>query len=85
MNESMILTAAGLGLIVNTLTVLGVAWAGGGLLGKLGKAVEYLGGEVKLSRIERTEQARVLERVVGALDGLEQRVEHLERVDERRL
>ena len=85
MNESMILTAAGLGLIVNTLTVLGVAWAGGRLLGKLEQAVDYLGDEVKLSRTERTEQARVLERVVGALDGLEQRVEHLERVDERRL
>ena len=84
MTDPTIIVAAALGLIVNTLAVLGVAWAGGRLLGKLEKAVEVLGEEVRLSRIDRIDQGKVMERVVTSLDALEQRVEHLERVNERR-
>lgn len=73
-----ILAAAAVGLIVNTLAVLGVAWKGGHILGKMETSVETLSDEVSKLRERRHDDANLLTRVVAQLDDIERRVSHLE-------
>lgn len=63
-----VILAAAIGLVVNTIAILGVAWKGGHLLGRLQTVVETLSGEVTKLREWRHESA-----------GLETRLEFLER------
>jgi uncharacterized protein YoxC len=74
-----ILGAAAVGLIVNTVAILGVALKGGRILGRMETSVEGLTEEVKELRRGRTENAQLITRAVAQLDDLERRVEHLER------
>ena len=73
-----ILAAAAVGLIVNTIAVLGVAWKGGHILGRLEQSVNTLATEVVTLRQRGHEHANILTRVVAQLDGLERRVEVVE-------
>lgn len=80
-----VLVAAALGLIVNTLVVLGVAWKGGGLIERLNSAVSFLSNSMKtlseeVAGLRRTveENATILTRTVVQLDGLERRTSELE-------
>ena len=78
-----ILAAAAIGLVVNTLAVLGVAWKGGHILGRLEASVNNLSTEVVTLRQRGHEHANVLTRVVAQLDGLEARVQNLEENNRR--
>ena len=78
--------AAAIGLLVNTLAVLGVAWRGGRLLGRMETSLETqtkntgdLTNELRLSRVASVEQAEILARMVAQVDAIEQRVGRLER------
>jgi len=85
-NASAIMFAvAVVGLIVNTLAVLGIAWKGGYFNGQIVKSIEGLGkniedlkAEVGLLRSWREENTGIVSRVVAQLDNLERRVGHLE-------
>jgi hypothetical protein len=63
----LVVLAAAIGLIVNTITILGVAWRGGQLLGRLQQVVDTLGTEVTRLRDWRHDH-----------DNVEQRVKYLE-------
>lgn len=69
---------ATLGLIVNTLAVLTIAWRGGRILGSLETTMGTLSTEVHTLRETRDDHAGILSRVVGQLDDLERRVGRLE-------
>lgn len=73
-----VLAAAAVGLIVNTLVVLGVALKGGRLLGAMETSVTTLSEEVGKLRERRHDDAQMLTRVVVQLDDLERRVARLE-------
>ena len=80
-----ILGAAALGLIVNTLTVLGVAWTGGRFLGRIETTMGSLATEVAALRTSRdshdhlaNEHAKLLERVTVQVEHLEERVQRIE-------
>jgi len=73
-----ILLAAAVGLIVNTMAVLGVAWKGGHVLGRMEESVGRLSEEIHTLREARHDHANVLARVVANLDDIERRVERLE-------
>lgn len=66
------------GFILNTLALLGIAWAGGRILGKLETTMGSLSNEVHGLRTTRDEHIGILARVVGQLTALEQRVGYLE-------
>lgn len=78
MNDYVVLAAAALGLIVNTLAVLAIAWRGGRLLGRMDQSMVTLSEEVRLLRVSGAETSSTMARTVAQLDGLERRVEHLE-------
>ena len=80
-----ILGAAALGLIVNTLAVLGVAWRGGRFLGHIETTMGSLATEVAALRKSRDdhdhlshEHAKLLERVAVQVEHLEERVARIE-------
>ena len=80
-----ILSAAALGLIVNTLTVLAVAWKGGRFLGHIETTMGSLATEVTALRRSRDEhahlsqeQARLLERITVQVEHLEERMQRVE-------
>lgn len=84
-----ILIAAAVGLVTNTIAVLGIAWKGGIVLGQMQQSLLSVSGDMggiseemgKLG-ILQMETARTLERTSTRLDGLEGRVERIEqRVD----
>lgn len=60
--SSIILAAACFGLVINSLVVLGIAWRGGHILGRMEGAMDTM--------------ASGLERVVKELDELEKRFNH---------
>lgn len=76
--QAVVIAAAALGLIVNTLAVLGVAWKGGNLLGRMDSSIGVLSAEVGKLRDARTLDTEILTRAVAQLDALEQRVQLLE-------
>lgn len=69
---------AAVGLFVNTLAVLAIAWRGGRILGSLETTMGTLTSEVRDLRTTRDDHMGILSRVVGQLDDLERRVGHLE-------
>lgn len=73
-----VLSAAAVGLLVNTLAVLGIAWRGGRVLGKMETSLESIATEVKLARQMRERMTEIITRAVAQLDDLERRVERLE-------
>lgn len=77
MNSSpsyVILIAAAVGLVVNTIAVLGVSWRGGRLLGHIDGTLERFAGELDGLR----DVPQVLARAVTQLENLEHRVRRLE-------
>lgn len=83
MTDQVILLAAAVGLVVNTLAILAVAWGGGRVLGKLETAVGILSDEVRSLRESRHEQSNLVQRAITTLDNLERRVERLEAATDR--
>lgn len=75
---TIVLFATGVGLLVNTLAVLGIAWRGGRILGRLETTMGTLSDEVRILRATRDDHTGILSRVVGQLDDLERRVGRLE-------
>ena len=73
MNPTLVVIVAAIGLIVNTIAILGVAWKGGHILGRLEQAVSTLASEVGTLREWKHGQS-----------GLPTRLEWLERESERR-
>lgn len=81
-----IVGAAVLGMIVSTISVFGVVWKGGNLLGEMRASLQTFSGNVTqlsnqlgvlgLSTIENT---KAIERTAAFLDALDGRVERLER------
>ena len=79
MNQGLlILAAATLGLIVNTLAILAVAWRGGRVIGMMTSTLDQLSVEVRTLRETRNEHDRIIARTVVQLDDLERRVSRLE-------
>lgn len=78
MSDYLLLGAAACGLIVNTMAVLGIAWKGGQLLGRMDQTMDGLSEEVRMLRITRDEHSTGLARAVAMLDGLESRINRLE-------
>ena len=75
----LVLAAAAIGLIVNTIAVLGVALKGGRILGRMETSVDILSAEVGMLRERRHEDAQILTRVVTQLTEVERRQETSER------
>ena len=75
---ALILVAAAVGLAVNILAILGVAVAGGRILGRLETSLTTLATEVQSLRTSRHDHGDLLQRVVAQLDDLERRVGRIE-------
>ena len=80
-----ILLSAAIGLIVNTLAVVGVAWKGGHLLGQMQESLRQfsddmgtLHADIITLRGQSVENAQLIARTVATLDALEERVHRLE-------
>ena len=87
MNPSLVIVAASvLGCIVSTISVFGVVWKGGTLLGEMRQSLQSFSGNVQqltsqlgvlgMSTIENT---KAIERTTAHLDALDGRVSRLER------
>lgn len=72
--ETLILAATVLGLFLNAIAVLGIAWRGGNILGRLDTTMEQLGADMLVLQ----SQAPLLYRVTAIVDELERRVTRLE-------
>lgn len=64
-SPNLVLVAAAVGLLVNTLAILAIAWRGGYHLGRMSSAVETLAREVGLLREATSAHARSLARLEG--------------------
>lgn len=85
MNSYLVEAAAALGLIVNTIAILGVAWKGGRLIGGMDKSIKDFGEDVgrfttEISSLSETSKlnAENIARAAVQLDGLERRVARME-------
>jgi DNA-binding helix-hairpin-helix protein with protein kinase domain len=76
--NTLILGAAAVGLVVNTLAVLAVAWKGGYLLGQVESTLKELAKDGEVFRVWKDGHAELIARVVQQLDSLEARVKRLE-------
>ena len=83
--SGVVLAAATVGLIVNTLTVLGVSWKGGHFMGDVNATLKHLFGEVRELRLSREEEmrqradtAQLMARVTYQVEQLEMRVRNIE-------
>ena len=74
----LILVAAGIGLVVNTLAILAVSWRGGRVMGSMTGTMAQLSEEVRLLRATRDDHATAIARAVQQLDDIERRVARLE-------
>ena len=72
--ETLILAATVLGLFLNAIAVLGIAWRGGNILGRLDTTMEQLSADMVVLQ----SQAPLLYRVTAIVDELERRVTRLE-------
>lgn len=72
--ETLILAATVLGLFLNAVAVLGIAWRGGNILGRLDTTMEQLSADMVVLQ----SQAPLLYRVAAIVEGLESRVARLE-------
>lgn len=72
--ETVILAATVLGLFMNAVAVLGIAWRGGNILGRLDTTMEQLSADMVLLQ----SQAPLLYRVTAIVEELERRVTRLE-------
>lgn len=77
--NSVIVVCTVLGLIVNALAVLAIAWRGGNILGQLDATMTTLSEEVGFLRVTRDLHIGALERIVARLDNMDRRVDRLER------
>lgn len=79
MNPStVVIAAAGVGLVLNTLAVLGLAWRGGWALGQITTSLQNLANEVRLLRESKEEQTELVAGVVVQVRSHEVRLERLE-------
>lgn len=78
--ETLILAATVLGLFLNAIAVLGIAWRGGNILGRLDTTMEQLGADMLVLQ----SQAPLLYRVTAIVDELERRVTRLEKAEDAR-
>lgn len=72
--ETLILAATVLGLFLNAVAVLGIAWRGGNILGRLDTTMEQLSSDMVVLQ----SQAPLLYRVTAIVEELERRVSRLE-------
>lgn len=72
--ETLILAATVLGLFLNAVAVLGIAWRGGNILGRLDTTMEQLSSDMVVLQ----SQAPLLYRVTAIVEELERRVMRLE-------
>lgn len=72
--ETIILAATVLGLFLNAVAVLGIAWRGGNILGRLDTTMEQLSSDMVVLQ----SQAPLLYRVTAIVEELERRVMRLE-------
>lgn len=77
--DLVILVAALVGLVVNTLAILTVAWRGGQIIGTMTSTMAQLSQEVHQLRVTRDEHSLLLARAIAQLDDVERRVTNLER------
>lgn len=80
-----ILIAASVGLVLNTIAVLGVAWKGGYVLGQMQSSLHTFSSEMDKALEELSQLGLMvgqntanIERTTAHLDGLDQRVSRIE-------
>lgn len=76
---SIAVAMSGLGLLLNVLALLTIAWRGGQLVGSVNGTIQTLSNEVTILRTTRDAHVGLLAQVVEQLDGIESRVAVVER------